>query len=224
MAMRAHLRRTKSGTRGARTVAHVLAITNQCPFCNSTFNAKTIEQYHVARTMATGACNVDGSVFNVEASVPSSLECPVCEVNAQDLASLQRHIVSHRPRLAKSSSLRMSVACQELPDLAPDMDVDSRRERDLSTNSATTPVRARKKLHLEDNSSAKGTRPSSEASTQQATHSKDNLLSDDEEEGGSVLGPILLEQVLANTQAIRELQGVLLAVMLMMHLHPVGSR
>jgi hypothetical protein len=98
------------------------------------------------------------------------------------------------------------------------MDVDSRSKRDLSTNR----VRAMKKLHLED-SSTKGTRPSSEASTQQATPTKDDLLLDDEEEGGSVLGPALLKQALANTQAIRELQGRLVAVILLMQSRPVGQ-
>ena len=92
--MLAHVRRSRKFV--DRTTS--LVLTNQCPFCMSSFVNRAAAISHVKSTTRPGGkCLVDHSPWQHDVIVPSRLVCPVCDVAFAVLEHLQCHIRSHLP-------------------------------------------------------------------------------------------------------------------------------
>ena len=77
----------------------VAVVTNQCFMCSSTFRTRAAAITHVKSVLNLDGhrtCKCDRSIWNIEAVLPNSLQCPLCFSNeAQDLPAFQRHISRH---------------------------------------------------------------------------------------------------------------------------------
>ena len=77
-----------------------LVISNQCPWCLSTFATRRIAADHATRaTEGHGICFVNHSawVHDIIAPADEKLECPCCDFKAQNLATFQLHVRQHHP-------------------------------------------------------------------------------------------------------------------------------
>lgn len=75
-----------------------LVITNQCPFCMSTFSSQQVATTHVRNAISeqgSGTCRVDRAHWLWPAREPRSLQCPACTLTVATLAEAQWHIRTH---------------------------------------------------------------------------------------------------------------------------------
>ena len=99
---------------GTRCILYSLTVTNQCPWCMSTFANRLTAQHHVESAFRNARCLVDHSPHGHEVVEPESVECPECDPGAgeyETLAQLQLHIRSHAP--VEAPSLVFTVAPEQ---------------------------------------------------------------------------------------------------------------
>lgn len=93
MALIAHLRFATSteanSLHGFRQPSNLLTITNQCPWCLSSFTDQRVAEKHVSRMCETGRCDMDRAYIDHHVITPKSLECKVCGESAADVAQAQ---------------------------------------------------------------------------------------------------------------------------------------
>ena len=86
---------------GARNRLAQMVVTNQCPYCLSTFLNRACAVDHLKRVLGEGGsncCAADVSKWSSPVVEPRNLTCPICSIwfsEAAGLPSLQRHICSH---------------------------------------------------------------------------------------------------------------------------------
>ena len=81
-----------------RDLLSMLTVTNQCPWCMSTFLTREIAVGHVRGACAEGGGGREGlSSWAKAAKAPASNDCLVCEHQAFCLEHLQVHVRSHHP-------------------------------------------------------------------------------------------------------------------------------
>jgi len=111
-ALRTHMR----FHHGTRCILYSLTVTNQCPWCMSTFANRLTAQHHVDTAFRNARCLVDHSPYGHEVIPPDSLECPECEVEHETLAELQVHIRTHAPLEAPSLVFSVTPPEQRQPE------------------------------------------------------------------------------------------------------------
>lgn len=94
-----HIRHSDEPEHKLQSASYALTVTNECPWCGSTFVDHRRARHHTARLFAKGSCVAGVSVYHTEPIVPPTLSCPVPEcahIGAfGSLEELHWHIRSH---------------------------------------------------------------------------------------------------------------------------------
>ena len=91
----AHMRFSTEGSHGHRSLAQLLTVSNQCPWCMSTHSTIAISRQHVRRLFMKRSCQCDRSPMHHEPILPPTFECPACSKDHPSFEALQRHIRTH---------------------------------------------------------------------------------------------------------------------------------
>lgn len=92
--LRMHQTHTLGGQHGERSVFYSGIVTNECPWCRSSFASREGASKHSRNAHNVGHCALDQASFPWAVVEPSSLSCPLCDEQpfvSRDL--LQRHLV-----------------------------------------------------------------------------------------------------------------------------------
>jgi len=98
--LRDHQAHARGGEHGVVSRFWKGVVTNQCPWCSSTFSTRGTAIAHCRGSYKNKRCIVDNSTFDWPLSVPGSLQCPFdCGFDTDMLKKLQAHLVhSHLPQ------------------------------------------------------------------------------------------------------------------------------
>ena len=77
---------------GLRKPLNMFVLTNQCPYCASTFLTREIAMDHVARALAKGECRVDQSAYFTPVHELERNRCLYCSAEFNALEALQSHL------------------------------------------------------------------------------------------------------------------------------------
>ena len=77
---------------GLRKPLNMFVLTNQCPYCASTFLTREIAMDHVARALAKGECRVDQSVYFTPVHELERNRCLYCSAEFNAFEALQSHL------------------------------------------------------------------------------------------------------------------------------------
>lgn len=83
-----------------RIAARQIVVCNQCPWCRRIFASVEIAKRHAHARVKKGVCPRGGggaAGLLAELCPPSSLQCPICQHEAESLEALQTHVVTHVP-------------------------------------------------------------------------------------------------------------------------------
>lgn len=113
-ALRAHMRFAYDGEHGTYDNIYRGTLSNQCPWCMSTFASRGVAIHHATAAYRLGRCRVDQSKFEWPVR-PDRLECPWCEELPAGVSgqweNLQRHIREcHLPRPPPDYEVQLSDA------------------------------------------------------------------------------------------------------------------
>ena len=92
-ACRAHSRKLH----GHRKLIHMCTLSNQCPWCSSTFASKHIAARHAENAYLRGVCKADAALWPYAAEPAGRTDCPICQQQFEEQDSLFFHIRQHLP-------------------------------------------------------------------------------------------------------------------------------
>lgn len=93
-AMRTHMRKAH----GTRSWIAGLVVTNQCPWCLTSFKSRLTAVHHADNAWQRGVCRADMTYAPWPVNDPDRLECPDCGECFDELPFLQRHLATHLPQ------------------------------------------------------------------------------------------------------------------------------
>ena len=96
-------------TTAARRLSSLLTVTNQCPWCLSTFSSTLSAEHHVANMFKSNNCPVDRSIIPHVVLPPPNLVCRMCDQPAADLAQLNWHLRTQHPGPTTLSNIEVQV-------------------------------------------------------------------------------------------------------------------
>ena len=96
-ALFAHQLHAQGGEHGADIHASSLVVTNQCPFCSSSFSSVASAKNHFRRAVQSGRCLADRAFLGGEVTPVHGIVCKLCEQNFADHSCYHWHLRSHFP-------------------------------------------------------------------------------------------------------------------------------
>ena len=83
-----------------RCLSYVCCVSNICPVCETVFASRTTAQRHLDKSICRGHCIPNRTHTLTDIQIPTSLACPLCELEAGEVTELCSHIRSaHLPLL-----------------------------------------------------------------------------------------------------------------------------
>ena len=113
-ALYSHVRFSRGGTHGTRSLAYTMVLTSQCPWCCTVFSSRLAAQHHTFKMFETGVCNIDVSPVDYKVDQVSCV-CPACGDVFPELCELQWHVRNHVNRPCVTIAIPSSLALSHPP-------------------------------------------------------------------------------------------------------------
>ena len=92
-------RRKATTTHDSPPHVQQLAVTNQCPFCSSSFSSLLSARQHVRHAVTYGACHVDRSYMPIPVKQVTDISCIVCNNSYANVDQYNWHVTLHHQHL-----------------------------------------------------------------------------------------------------------------------------